>query len=1601
MLGVFIVMTQTARGRDAALSLLENALARSVNGEVRIGHAISGNLLSDLTVSRFEIVDEDGGLLLALDTVTIEFDPVALLRQQLDVGRLHARGLDLRLRQYPDGRWNYERIFEPLPELPQPDPSAQSEPSAEPSAVAAESATMAATMAAASLLPAGSLLAATVSLAPDQGLDHGLDHGLDQGLDQDPDEGPDPPDQPDQNPDQTVDAGPTPTGAPQAALGILLRDATVASGRIQIRTPWTETLAGAARTEALREARAGESPWALQETPDGEFERVYELTNLRGRFPVTRVTDPEAPFMIEVEDAAATLLAVNQPLEVSSLRMNLTLGDTARVDLERLETDQSVIGGEGWMAANGVDFEFALEGDPLDVRDLRWLPIDLPETGGGPMSIDLSGRDGNTVVDVTNGDFRTGDTRMTGGFALALEPRPRFRRIDVTLAPFDLAHLGPLLGRDSLSGPVNAAAADAESDPSSAAEPATLAETVPGTMRGTLRGSGDVDDLRIVADLTLHDPEPGIPPSRLLARGGVGIGEEFLSLRRLGVEVDAFESRWTRLIDMDLGIDGRFDGTLTLDREQDSGVTFEGAVEHLTPAGDLSRFSGSGFLNLAQSRVDAAIDVNPLALTLLRPWASGVELAGAVTGPVRARGSLEALALDAELESERGRLTLNGDFDLASEALRYDTEIEGTDLSLDQWVEGAPASRLAVRGRVQGAGIDPATLEAAFDLEVLPSQVDQAEIFDSRVRLRVADGVATIDSAFLASDVGTLSVLGDFGLAEGRSGQIAFEAEAPDLSDWDRWVVDEIPGGAAAEAGEALFESIEELLGRARRTQRPTEGLEGRLETRGTATGRWGDFTLDATIEASAARFRSYRAGDFFARVELFDPPRIGDLRSRFTATDVELDGRRVDSLSVRLARSGAGEPGADALDAEFYAQRDSSLEVSGRGVVVGGDLWSAGLTDLRLRLGKLESTLVTPARLVYSDSALLVEGLHLNGQLGRLRADGRIPAAGEGSLGVEIFGVRVDQFGYLLSEQPVLGGTFGGTVTATGTLAEPLVTAEFEILDPSFQHQAYDALNARVGYAARQLGGEIDLVDGGALLARLGGAVATDLAVLPVERRLLDDPFDLDLTGDRLPLALVELVLASFEEVTGTAETDLSIRGAPGALRYDGGLRIVNGRGWVPDLGVWLTDVGARIAFRGSSLAFVDSAYVGSDLGGSLLARGTVDIARITNPIFALDFDVNEFRGIVRNDMEFAVTGQARLDSAYARPWVSGDVVLSDGFLEQDEFLRGLEVFNPGELEVFDLLDASTESVLAQFQNPFLDNLVLNANVDLGSDLSLRSARLDAEVVAQGLAVHMDRRLDTLYIGGSAEIPGGTYFFDRVPPYVRPLRITEGSIQFVGDAGFNPLLDITAEYRDRTVDGPVSVEARITGTPTEPQLLLTSNPPMSETDQLCLLAVGTPCYRSADQQLAQRIGQQFLFGPLSSGLTSALGGATGISYFNLTSIASGRGAGGIAANRSLFERTALEVGWYASNALFLSYWQPLGGGPPRAALEWAFLPGWSVEAGTASRFDERLFGLSVGTNVANDRTYSLFLFREWVFGSGSDDSSDSDDSSGSGSGSR
>ena len=83
----------------------------------------------------------------------------------------------------------------------------------------------------------------------------------------------------------------------------------------------------------------------------------------------------------------------------------------------------------------------------------------------------------------------------------------------------------------------------------------------------------------------------------------------------------------------------------------------------------------------------------------------------------------------------------------------------------------------------------------------------------------------------------------------------------------------------------------------------------------------------------------------------------------------------------------------------------------------------------------------------------------------------------------------------------------------------------------------------------------------------------------------------------------------------------------------------------------------------------------------------------------------------------------------------------------------------------------------------------------------------------------------------------------------------------------------------------------------------------------------------------------------------------------------------------TLFARTEIEIGWYQGENLFFQVAQPLGGGVPRATVEWRFTDDWTLEARVENRFDQQQYGLYQGTsNILNEQTYGLYVFREWSF---------------------
>lgn len=1342
------------------------------------------------------------------------------------------------------------------------------------------------------------------------------------------------------------------TAAPPGETRLSLHDVEIGSGEVTMRMPWASDLEGAAYESAVAEGLRGDALWRVEPAPEGEgYVQVVELESLSGGFPLMRLAHPRLPMEIRMEELAAVLKAVQLPLDVLHFDGRLTFGDSVRVEVDDARLPASRLFGGGWvLPSDPVAYRFEIEADPAGFSDLQWLPVPVPEEGGGPMDLVLWTRGEVPVVEVLGGSAEVRDSEMEGSFTLLLEETPRFEALDLRFRPLRLQLVDRLLERDPL---------------------------IDGYVDGRVRGTGPIDRLRIDAEGTLRDLEGGEPPSRLRAVGGVSLVEPYL-MRDLRLELQAFEARWARVVGVELDLGGRLRGDLTLDGVTGERLAFTADLYHESPEHATSHVSGGGTTDFGEpSRVDVQLTADPLALALLDPHFPDLRLVGTVRGPLSARGTLADLRAEANLETPRGRLTFDGRFDLEAERKAYDALVEARGVDLRQWAEAFPETQLAIRGSVRGRGTDPATLEARLDLEILPSVFAEARIDTSLVRLRVADGLAVVDTFAVRTDVGEARGRGGLGVAEELSGTLVLDLEVQDLSRWNRWLVAGRSGAGTPERPEDLFANFPgetEPAERAGDETRP-DTLAGSLAARGVVFGNVDAFSFGGSLSARGLSYGEYGADSLAARLDVARPRELDSLVMNATAWNLRALGQRVDSLSTRLERIGPGR-----ADVRLFAVRDTALLLD----VAGDARWDeasrrVALERLRLRLGQQDLRLAGPATLAYGDSGLVARDFVLRGEGGGLlSARGEVPAEGEANFDLEFRDLRVEELLEPRPDAPDLTGLLDGSLAVRGTSRRPVMRASFRIDSAGIAAVTYPRLDSEFEYEDRRLVGELDLRGEAGLLARASGEVEVDLAFRDArEPRLPDDAFDFRIRADSLPAQVIELMAENLRDVTGFVRGEMRVTGGPERVELDGEVRLLGGEASAPDLGVRFLEVAGGARFRGTE-AHLDSLHIASSGGGTAVVSGSVDLAELSDPAFDLRLTARRLHAVDRRAMSFLLSGEATLAGSYREPVLTGEARIFNGDVRQEEFLRSQEIIDLTDPEVFGLIDTTVVAerrLFERVQNPFMRNLRLDLDLDVGPDLWLRSAVMDVEILGEDLDVRMDRAEESLVAFGTVRLVRGTYVFQPVPQYRQQLRITGGTIEFVGEPGLNPNLQITAEYRTRTEQGTVTIRVGIGGTMRQTEISLTSDPPMAESDQLCFLALGSPCAAAADVANAQRIWRDVALGTIGTGLSGALVGDMGLDFFALRSARSTA----VADADGFFSATELEVGKYLGSDLFVTVTQPLGSRYPGWSIEWRFSPNWTLEARAENRFARR-FGLATGSSLEFDQTFGLFLFREWSF---------------------
>jgi translocation and assembly module TamB len=221
------------------------------------------------------------------------------------------------------------------------------------------------------------------------------------------------------------------------------------------------------------------------------------------------------------------------------------------------------------------------------------------------------------------------------------------------------------------------------------------------------------------------------------------------------------------------------------------------------------------------------------------------------------------------------------------------------------------------------------------------------------------------------------------------------------------------------------------------------------------------------------------------------------------------------------------------------------------------------------------------------------------------------------------------------------------------------------------------------------------------------------------------------------------------------------------------------------------------------------------------------------------------------------------------------------------------------------------------------MGDLTLGLTVTLGD--GVRILRRDANIRLGG-TLHLERTPpEALTVRGTVKVERGWYTFSG-----RRFTMRSGEVRFDGGPVDGAQLDLEAMRRTGDYDVTVAVQ----GTIGKPELLLSSDPPLDETDVLAVLLVGRPGGELNDAERAnvQAEAASLAMGYVVPGLSGGLGEMLPIEQVDVGP-------------------EQIRVGQHIGNDVFISLSQQfVGWAGQTAAVEYSITRRLSVELSTSSR---------------------------------------------------
>ena len=1213
-----------------------------------------------------------------------------------------------------------------------------------------------------------------------------------------------------------------------------------------------DSLKGARRDSAIKVA-LNDMHHEWRRTREG-IKQTRRWTHGELRSPYVRLADPDsAGKLISIGDMRIS--ENDPPFELSNARGPVRiLGDTVFFVLHHFDLPGSTGHAQGrvsWGGPAPTHYDVHVWGDSVSMADVAWVYPTLPRTGSGKMELTIKNnpRDAHVLeYGLSKMDMRSTKSHLTGAMTFVVGfPVLGVTNVDAQFAPLDFDLLRTLAG-----GP--------------------FPVDWQGQFTGSVRGPGGlltdwhVDD----GEMTFHDAHVRGAVTKASVHGALDIlVPSNTKFHALDLDLASLDLRTIQYLFPNFPrLQGTVSGTAVLDSSWLDTRFHDANLVHHDGDNPISHFTGDGRITQAPkyTAFDVTLQAQPISFTTFARSYPGLAFRGNFSGPLRIRGTMDDLDVTANLSGDAGTMVVNGNFDLDSVggmAGRGTASVADLDVQALLDRETLPSTSIAGRAAFDVHGDSIANLAGSLTVDLDQSRVEPVDLTSASGAFTFGGGHMRIDSLALASSAAHITAKGSLGLAPDVVDSLAYTVVIDSLGGLRPWILPRLAADSMPR------DTSVHLTERDLELRQLRDSLSGTAHAEGMLIGSIDTLRARGVITGDSLLVAGNRATRASARYDVGALP--GDARGTITARadSLVIATVAVDSVqgTLTLANRSQGE-----LAMMAASNRRAGSFVAGSHLVFDRTLDSLRLVvdSLGGLIGSHEWGLATPATLVFDTVGTHLDSLVAHSGEGAaivLHAD--LPNTQPVNVSLRADSVSLADLGAVAQLSTPISGIASGTMDMKGVRTAPAIALSARFNDVSFGTVAFPYFTLTGSYEKRLLDTKMTVFRRDTAVMSFTGSWPVNLALVPVENRLLGEPLKGHLAGDSLDLAVLETISTSFSRPSGFASIGLDLAGTWRHPLLTGRMRVHNGEIGLPTLGTRLRKFEADIGFRPDTIRIDTlSAASGTEANSKLSLRGALALGNI--------LDLSQDLSNVQVDLTMSARNFLVVDKrSIARLEISDDIRLSGPFshmvltgnanIERATFYlpdlaakTALSLDPTIDPDVGTLVDTNLVEVRRTFlgqQRPDVQQAIRNLQVPslqvaIGNDVWLRSAEANIKLGGQ-VALRKDaanQRLD-----GSIDVDRGTYRLD-LGLVQRTFQVDSGTVTFYNDPQQAGTLNIWATYTVRQANQlsqDVRIIAHIGGTLLDPKLDLSSDErfALSYTEILSYLVFGQPSLLGTGQE--------------------------------------------------------------------------------------------------------------------------------------------------------